>query len=448
MGYLGAIHSGLTEHEIIQILSSNPEILHSTKNEFHKQENELIPTSYYTMLMENLSPFLHVIDTDGMTLYKIKDDIFKNKIFSLLNINKEIIYKDLSVFFQKKQNVRYLIEYIYALIHKDDVKEVFKQLNSDNIQKINLYLLIPILVFIYEKFSKSNNIAGFRQKYSNKLEEIQYFYKIELFDTLLNILLDSAITTDSINFFKDFSISFSSPFSKADWVMVAIEFEAMQILKHVGKDINKFNVTNIENVYPIARAVQLDKVDIVKFLVNHGANIHINTTTSWSPLLLAAENSSYEIIKFLIEQGINVNIENDGLTPLLLVTGSDTPSTLRCTNILLEHGAEINAMDTGSCKNRKIEYSAEGISIIKSILTGTTEESMLGKDIEAGHNTALSYAVSNGNVALTKLLLDSGSNITHINKNGENVLHFVSYSDNPLLLELLLNAGIRYVSTR
>ncbi|XP_058793743.1 serine/threonine-protein phosphatase 6 regulatory ankyrin repeat subunit A-like [Phymastichus coffea] len=61
-------------------------------------------------------------------------------------------------------------------------------------------------------------------------------------------------------------------------------------------------------------------LDTIKILVQAGANVNAKAADGATPLLMAAMTSSPEIVRFLIEQGANVNDKDDifGFTPLHL----------------------------------------------------------------------------------------------------------------------------------
>ncbi len=80
--------------------------------------------------------------------------------------------------------------------------------------------------------------------------------------------------------------------------------------------------------------------EIVKFLVENGANINYKNYYGNSALMCASENNELEIIHFLLENGADINIKNDyNETPLI---GSIMGNKLDAMKLLLENGANIN----------------------------------------------------------------------------------------------------------
>ena len=94
---------------------------------------------------------------------------------------------------------------------------------------------------------------------------------------------------------------------------------------------------------PLTAAVELNNLDMVKFLVEHGADIN---GREFSPLLTATYlgNRTFDIVKYLVEHGANVNVRNKrGDTPLYnAFCNSDG---IEMVKFLVEHGANVNAVD-------------------------------------------------------------------------------------------------------
>ena len=81
--------------------------------------------------------------------------------------------------------------------------------------------------------------------------------------------------------------------------------------------------------------------DVVRALIEHGADIQIRTKNGFTPLLFAAQQGDIESARILLEAGANVNeAMPDGMTPLLVASGRGHESL---SIFLLEKGANPNA---------------------------------------------------------------------------------------------------------
>ena len=137
---------------------------------------------------------------------------------------------------------------------------------------------------------------------------------------------------------------------------------------------------------PLFCAAELGRRDIMKFLIDKGANVNADT---WglTPLLWAAERGKMDIMKILIDKGANVNAtDTDGFTPLLWTAGRGDIDIMK---ILIEKGANVNATETDtSC-------------------------------------TPLLYAAARGKMDNMKFLIDKGANVNAIGANGRNILQMM-----------------------
>lgn len=60
-------------------------------------------------------------------------------------------------------------------------------------------------------------------------------------------------------------------------------------------------------------------LDIIKLLIDKGADIHVKNSSGWTPIMEASRNGYFEIVELLVSKGANVNDQgNDGYTSLML----------------------------------------------------------------------------------------------------------------------------------
>jgi len=80
--------------------------------------------------------------------------------------------------------------------------------------------------------------------------------------------------------------------------------------------------------------------NLVKYLVENGVDITIETKSGETALFYACQRKNKKIVKYLIDQGANINKENDsGETPLYFAFMDGTENITR---YLVEQGADIN----------------------------------------------------------------------------------------------------------
>ena len=82
--------------------------------------------------------------------------------------------------------------------------------------------------------------------------------------------------------------------------------------------VSKYNFLQQNRSTPLIYAIILNKFEIVKFLIDDGANVNTKGGSGKTPLMYAIILNNFEIVKFLINHGANVNTgDNDGKTPLM-----------------------------------------------------------------------------------------------------------------------------------
>ena len=100
------------------------------------------------------------------------------------------------------------------------------------------------------------------------------------------------------------------------WASKNNHFEIIKFLVEHGADINSGKNSAVNT--PLINAVRSKRFDIVKYLVSKGADVNnklIEKSTALINAVYPAE--SFEIVQFLVERGADVNaMNNNGQTPL------------------------------------------------------------------------------------------------------------------------------------
>jgi ankyrin repeat protein len=127
------------------------------------------------------------------------------------------------------------------------------------------------------------------------------------------------------------------------------------------------NVRMENGVTPLWLAVSIDDTDMIKLLIDHGANIHLQYPPLGQSLLaVCVSTNKINPAKFLIEHGLNPDTpDSEGLSPLInAIFTLDTPMV----SLLLKFGANPNYLGHG----KQTPLSA-AVFMHKSLKTRTQE---------------------------------------------------------------------------
>lgn len=209
------------------------------------------------------------------------------------------------------------------------------------------------------------------------------------------------------------------------------------LLKH-GADINAKSKSG--NTVLLNAVFQRKSVNVLKQLVDNGADWKASSSNGKSVVRLAIEGGNIEALKYFVSIGADIHQRNnEGEMPAHFICLAKE-NFIEMFSLLREHGAEINAKS--NCGNTPI---------LKAALLGRSE-SELKQMVEIGAdwkicnnlgNTVLHLAVEGGSLEALKYFISIGMNINITNNNGEMPVHMISLTKNKFneMLTLLLQFG-------
>lgn len=204
-------------------------------------------------------------------------------------------------------------------------------------------------------------------------------------------------------------------------------------------------------------------LNMVKWLIMHGAIVDSRNQLGETPLLLAVKAGEEKVVSELIRHGANVNVAtNNGSTPLHYTTTADIAYSL------LTAGAKISVPDGRgntplhylvSLNNCFSNYSAENVSICKIFLDAGASVTVKNKDNEIPLQLLLKRAAiritgqrpkytefyennDNNMLDAVKMLLDSEVNINVKNNHGETLLILAVQACDADIVRYLLSKGV------
>ena len=160
---------------------------------------------------------------------------------------------------------------------------------------------------------------------------------------------------------------------------------------------------------PLMKASAKGKLEVVRELIDKGANVNaVKTKNGMTALMLASEEGHLEIVRLLIEKGANVNAAKttDGWTALMAASQN---GHLEIVKEMCERGANVNAARTSDGWTALMAASQNGhLEIVKELCER-------GANVNAATtidgSTSLIWATTGGHFEVVKELCDRGADV-------------------------------------
>lgn len=201
-----------------------------------------------------------------------------------------------------------------------------------------------------------------------------------------------------------------------------------------GADINAKDVGN--GITALIWASQNGHIDVVKVLLDKGADINIKNSNGVTSLIMAIQNSSMDIVKLLLDKGAEVNTvrPNDSVTPLIMALWKGNSDIIK---LLLDKGADVNAKLPSIGITAIFMATQNGyVDVVKLLIEKGADVNV--KEINSG-TTPLMAATIHGQPEVAKLLLESGADVNaKTTTTGQTALMIASQQGKTEIAKLLL----------
>ncbi|MES2624506.1 MAG: ankyrin repeat domain-containing protein [Pseudomonadota bacterium] len=197
------------------------------------------------------------------------------------------------------------------------------------------------------------------------------------------------------------------------WVVRVEDTAVAAELLEAGADPN---IANGYGITPLHLAIENADVEMVKLLLDAGADPLTRDRAGESALFLAARSRSVGIVDALLKHGAAVDEHepNFDQTPLMIAVRASSADIV---SLLIEHGADVNVQTkSGPVPEMRLPASnagSKGIGIVRGGWPERGERSPVG-----GAKTPLLYSTRQGDLALTRLLVEAGADIEQPDANG------------------------------
>jgi ankyrin repeat protein len=220
------------------------------------------------------------------------------------------------------------------------------------------------------------------------------------------------------------------------------------LIEECDASINQYVVPTkmTEKSTVLAQAVCRNKLEIVKLLVKHGANINQadeegmlrlpvilpdGDTIGMTPILQACRLGHLDMVRYLVHVGADVNLVTKAGKSCLMAGIESTDVT----DYLLSLGGEVNIPDVNG--DTALHWAVHHASrrSVESLVKNRAEVNT--KNLEG--NTALHVAILRNTVDMVRLLLESGADPYIRNKKKEDALMLAVLAGNTMIIDIIVH---------
>ena len=242
-------------------------------------------------------------------------------------------------------------------------------------------------------------------------------------------------------------------------LMIAVYKKDYDMVKYLLDKGANPNTANNENKTALMIAIANNNFDISKLLIQQGANINTKDEYGYTALMRAAMIGSYEMVKFLLENDANINTkDNDGNTVLYYniyyADYGELENAKKIFNLLIKYGADVNTKNNYGASLLNISYRAStALAQNREMFKVLVENGFdLESRIDGGEHspddydyTPLMIAAAINDYDIVKFLVEKGADVnakTHFEYSSvETPLLLSLYNENSSIAEYLINNG-------
>lgn len=174
-------------------------------------------------------------------------------------------------------------------------------------------------------------------------------------------------------------------------------------------------------------------VEVARLLLDHGAEVNMPADSFESPLTLAACGGHVDLASLLIERDAFLEEVNDeGYTPLMEAARE---GHIDMVALLLDKGADLHAQTDETQETALSLTCCGGFQDVAAYLLDR------GANIEQGSSTPLMEAAQEGHVDLVKFVLEKGADVNATTGTGDTPLSFACENGHTDVADILLEVG-------
>lgn len=327
----------------------------------------------------------------------------------------------------------------FGILTKKDVSLIYQTDSLEGQNFINLY--VGYMMYVNKGFVKTRNeliqyIDMNLNEFSKVKDMIKKFREEEKIRNVIDNLLEERVNLYGEENIKNklwFNVIDSDDFAKIKELSKKVDLSIIDsnqnnilhiftkqgdtkkiawLLKHdnVGKFINKLNFWQET---PLLIAIGNKRYDIVKLLVDNGAEVNGLNEQSKIPLIYAAEKGNFDIVKCLVEKGADVNSKS--INGLCALANAVHYGFLEMVIYLVDNNADVKYTDS---KGENLLTIASRMNHYE-IFAYLTDKKLIDINHETKKGmTVLFYAINKfrNESEILEYALDNGADINRVSK--------------------------------
>jgi ankyrin repeat protein len=209
----------------------------------------------------------------------------------------------------------------------------------------------------------------------------------------------------------------------------SLKEDAIDIYIEANKFTEKKPITSQKEMEEfIKHKIINDKIDEVIEIID---SVRLEEETVNNILFTAASENKLELVKFLKEHGANINHSDREKNPLLGATNFDATETV---NYLLENSATTNISNGEDITPLMLAAYNGNLEILKNLLNHDANENIKDKN----GDVALNYAISQNHPQIVRSLIEKNANLEVANQEKETPLLFAASYGQEEIVKLLI----------
>ena len=206
-------------------------------------------------------------------------------------------------------------------------------------------------------------------------------------------------------------------------------------IKEAGYDVNERNEKPLEyGRTPLMYAAGKGRFDVVKYLIDHGADVSKEDGYKQTALHYASTNGHLNVVEELLNKGAKVDVENEYCFTPLLLTAKSGYNDVSLYVYLIDHGADVGKKD--GHERTALHYASESghLKVVELLLNKGVEIDVEDED----HFTPLMLAAEKGHNDISLHLINHNANISKKNDRKRTALHYASENGDLNVVKALL----------